>query len=950
MVLIERDVELSKLNDLFLQTHRDQGKVALVTGPPGCGKTALLTAFGKHVTAAGGQFAHIICSRTEQDLLLGVIDQLFQALDVLAEIAGRLHAVIQDSLLAGRPEEPAAQSPGNRHAADQTRSHLAQWVCAALLDRAQRQPVVIAIDDIWHADPASLSCLLHLSRRLRRGRLMLIFTESLSSQSPCSLQRADLLRHPSCAAISLTPLSARDTAQLMVSLLSPKAAQYLSPDCFLATGGNPLLVRAFAADQAQQADGGAAEPSTLCLGAAFAQAVVGCLYRHDDVTRSVASGLAVLGESAKPGLTSQLLDMPAELGGQAVKLLEASGLLVAGRFRNSSIQRAILDDMWPYELCRMHRRAAELRHADGAAPEVIAWHLVQAGWNDASWTVPVLRDAAEQALATGDREAACACLRLANRADTSLRERAATTAVLVRAQWPVNPLAILGHLGELMEAAQRGELAARAELTIVPYLLWHGQVAEAVGSVNRVTTSPDFLDPHTSAQLRAVQQLASWFSPDPVTDSELPSGTATPQPSAAFSINTQLQAITVLAQALTGGPNASSCGAEQILQRCELERAALGSVVAALVALVCTGRADRAIIWSEVFLRQPGNRAAPAWYAILQAIRAEAALRVGDLIGAEDHARTALTALPAQAWGAAIGVPLAALLLAATETGDFDQASYYLSVPVPPAMLHSPIGPLYLRARGRYYLATGRHQAALSDFQSCAQMLSRRHLDLSALIPWRLEMARALIRLGDMPAAARLASQQLHQTNTLDPHTRGTALRLLAATTTPSRRTALLKEAVDVLQRCDDRVELAHALADLGRAMEARGDSVRAGMMLRRAYQLGRTCGAKLLCSSLLFNRPQPAPTDAPASVHTDAEHRLNDGERQVAILAAQGRTNREIAGKLFITVSTVEQRLTRVYRKLEIKRRVELPIGLADSGAPRMPASYTPFQCPIRR
>lgn len=52
----------------------------------------------------------------------------------------------------------------------------------------------------------------------------------------------------------------------------------------------------------------------------------------------------------------------------------------------------------------------------------------------------------------------------------------------------------------------------------------------------------------------------------------------------------------------------------------------------------------------------------------------------------------------------------------------------------------------------------------------------------------------------------------------------------------------------------------------------------------------------------------------------------LSAAERRVAALAAAGYTNREIAGKLYITVSTVEQHLTRTYRKLKITRRSDLP------------------------
>ncbi|MFD0428400.1 helix-turn-helix transcriptional regulator [Streptomyces zhihengii] len=65
------------------------------------------------------------------------------------------------------------------------------------------------------------------------------------------------------------------------------------------------------------------------------------------------------------------------------------------------------------------------------------------------------------------------------------------------------------------------------------------------------------------------------------------------------------------------------------------------------------------------------------------------------------------------------------------------------------------------------------------------------------------------------------------------------------------------------------------------------------------------------------------SPADDPAIVD------LSDAERRVASLAAQGCTNREIARKLFVTVSTVEQHLTRVYRKLRINSRSDLPASL---------------------
>jgi DNA-binding CsgD family transcriptional regulator len=51
----------------------------------------------------------------------------------------------------------------------------------------------------------------------------------------------------------------------------------------------------------------------------------------------------------------------------------------------------------------------------------------------------------------------------------------------------------------------------------------------------------------------------------------------------------------------------------------------------------------------------------------------------------------------------------------------------------------------------------------------------------------------------------------------------------------------------------------------------------------------------------------------------------LSASERRVALLAAEGYTNREISARLFITISTVEQHLTRVYRKMAITSRARL-------------------------
>ena len=51
----------------------------------------------------------------------------------------------------------------------------------------------------------------------------------------------------------------------------------------------------------------------------------------------------------------------------------------------------------------------------------------------------------------------------------------------------------------------------------------------------------------------------------------------------------------------------------------------------------------------------------------------------------------------------------------------------------------------------------------------------------------------------------------------------------------------------------------------------------------------------------------------------------LTPTEAQIAHLVAEGRTNREVAEALFVSVHTVEANLKRVYRKLDVRSRTEL-------------------------
>ena len=66
------------------------------------------------------------------------------------------------------------------------------------------------------------------------------------------------------------------------------------------------------------------------------------------------------------------------------------------------------------------------------------------------------------------------------------------------------------------------------------------------------------------------------------------------------------------------------------------------------------------------------------------------------------------------------------------------------------------------------------------------------------------------------------------------------------------------------------------------------------------------------------------APRRARASPHA-----LTESERRIAEHVAAGLTNKEIAAALFLTVSTVEAALWKIYRKLDVRSRTELAARL---------------------
>nr|UPI48925.1 ATPase [Micromonospora sp.] len=928
MRLVERDNDLRVLTGAFAEQSRGDGSLVLVSGASATGKTALLQAFAEQTREDGALFLEAIASRTELGQPLGVMSQLFHGMELPAEPADRVARLLDEGVLSATHARPADGSP------IETPPHVLRGLCNLVFDLAEHRQVIISVDDVHHADPFSLECLLYLIRRMRTTHLLIILSQCDWRVQGYYLQfRAELSRQPHCRSVRLGLLSEQGVAELLAASFPRPTAVRLAPAVHALSGGNPLLVHALLDDHLPAAETEGMVPAEARPGDAFAQAVTACLYRCGSQTMQIARALNLLGEEVSPAALAEVLDLDPESVCRALSTLTAVGLLEDGRFRHEAVRLAITDTMSATDRAATHRRAAQVLHYHGASVTVLAQHLLGADQIDEPWVVPVLEEAAQKALQQGTIGRALEFLRRAHDLATVDHQRAALKSALVRAEWRVSPSAAARHFPELIVHAQEGRLSWQDMSALIGHLIWHGRLDEVVELLTVFERHPADGPPGAEAQV-GLETLRLWVCclfPEHL--GALRPDWSVPQPAGLVSFRAlgQLRAADVLTAALDGDIDDNTVvAAEQVLQGAQWSNMPMASAFAAVAALIFAGELDRAALWCDALIMAPANRHALAQQALLWAVRGSIEVRQGRMAAAETSARTALSLISPQDWGMFIGLPVTIMLVATTVMGKYLEAARYLAMPVPEVLLRTPLGLHYMQARGRCKLATDNARAALGDFEMCGELVIKWELDLPTLVPWRTDAARALLAMGRRRQARSLVHEQLARLSPEHVQVRGISLGVLAAASDPVDRLPLLKDAVAALEKCGDRWELAQALTALSDAHEAVGEGAAAEEAAARARRLAEECG---IPEAQLSPVPAPAPemaTDTPLEPAGDdlggSPDELSDAERRVADLAARGHTNRQIARTLFITVSTVEQHLTRVYRKLNVNRRADLP------------------------
>ncbi|XVQ14191.1 AAA family ATPase [Spirillospora sp. CA-255316] len=905
MRLVGRDQEFAALREIFTDCREGRGGVAVISGRVTTGKSALLHAFAEWAVDSGALFLGAVAARSERDVPNGVLEQLFRECGVPGASGAEETLWPFPGPLGGAADEAG----GERGSGAGTLPGLWQ----TLRDHARRRPVVVAVDDVHFTDEPSQRFLLYLLRRVRSAPLMAVFTESGQPwHVPSPLQR-ELLRDPAARRLRLEALSVPEVTRLLSRHFGDRAARRLAPSAHRLSAGLPLLVRALIEDHTA-AGGETSETSRasgeIAVGDAFGRAVLSLLYQHDPPVVEVARAAAVLDERASPAMLGRLAELDPASSAQGLRALTDSGLLSQGRFRHRAVREIVENSIASEARTRLHRRAAELLYDDGAPATDVTGHVITAGSAEDPWAVRVLREAAALALADDDLRGGIRHLRSAYRRSGDEGERCAIAASLARAEWRIDPGGVLPFLPELAAAARAGRLCGDDVHALLTYLFWHGRAEEVRSLI------ADVRDQRNAVPPSMTRQLGCWFSyfhPGLTVGVSPAEGERPPDPERTLSasVNARIRESMAPSSEFMDGDAAVIALADGILERSHLDDDTVFPLLAALAILMYGERLEEAASRCGSLLAQAEARHSPTWQALFAATHAMISLRRGDVLMAEKHAESALGLLPAESWGIAIGLPLSAAVLAATAKGDGERAEALLRLPVPDEMFHTPCGLHYIYARGWYYISMGRPQAALCEFELCGRLMAEWGIFFPTFALWRLGAAKAHLLLGDPERAARFVQEQLALTAPEQHRTKGHSLRFLAVA--QGGDLALLNESVHLLENSGDRLGLAWTMAALSDVRQRLGESGEAKMLAFRAHVLAQQCGSDI--------RSAAGDTDEEESGGAAVLGELSDAQRRVAALAAAGYTNREISAKLHITVSTVEQHLTRVYRKLRVER-----------------------------
>ncbi len=453
--LIGRDEPLARLRAAAEDAARGQPRAVLVTGEAGIGKTRLVDAFvgelrdagwqagtGHAVRLEGGSPPYLPFVQVLQDLVDGMEParlrvMLGPARDELAALlpglvpapASRAGSSVVGDATTGRPD-PLRQAR----------------LFEALLDIGERiaadGPVVLTLEDLQWADPASADLLRFLVDRARIGRILLLVTARTDEADAHGRLRrllTDLDRRAGTTWLDLGPLDRSGIAAVLRARTGSAPAGSLVDDIARRSGGNPLLAEGLAAAHLEGTD----------LPTGLREAMRVRLDSLSDTTTAVVRAASLMTvELDEARLAAALGIAPAAVSAAVREAIDARILALreAGRgteiaFRNEVLRQVVQDTLLPLERRGLHRAIA------------------QAGSDDPGIAVLTPAEAAHHWVAAGDRTMGFAAAREAHAvaARVAAFDEAGHWGRVALDLWPADADP-LDHVGLLRSAAEAATL------------------------------------------------------------------------------------------------------------------------------------------------------------------------------------------------------------------------------------------------------------------------------------------------------------------------------------------------------------------------------------------------------------------------------------------------------------------------------------------------------------
>jgi len=399
--LVGRARELAAIDSALDRIAEGRPWVVELFGEPGIGKSRLLGELARRARARHWLVLDGRAAEFEQDVPFGVIiDALNDYLASLDSTFARplqpaaLHelAKVFPSLSGFARDASIRQAPSGRY-----RFHYA--IRAVLEQLAARRPVLLALDDVHWADPASFDLIAHLLRRFRGPLLMALALR----QTPARLAGAfeEGVRSGFATRVDLGPLTPEEAQ----ALIDPELDLATRTELYRESGGNPFYLEQLLRHRPRGRS--TARADLMADSWALPPAVVAAI--HDELGRIVGEcrlvldAAAIVGESFEPEAAAAIADVTlASALGAIDELLEADIIRATAtprrfRFRHPIVRRAVYDGMGPGWRLGAHARAAAMLIAAHAPASACAHHIERSATAGDEPAIALLIEAAREA-------------------------------------------------------------------------------------------------------------------------------------------------------------------------------------------------------------------------------------------------------------------------------------------------------------------------------------------------------------------------------------------------------------------------------------------------------------------------------------------------------------------------------------------------------------------------